>query len=46
MEKTDPLYIPDEPPNPYSDSSGEKAYNEHREKTSDALEELDKMSKK
>lgn len=45
MKKNDSLYIPDEPPNPYSDS-GEKAYNEHREKTSDALEELDKMSKK
>ena len=45
MEKTEPLYIPDEPPNPYSDS-GEKAYNEHQEKTADALEKLDKMSKK
>ena len=45
MKKNDSLYIPDEPPKPYSDS-GEKAYNEYREKTSDALEELDKMSKK
>ena len=45
MKKNDSLYIPDEPPNPYSDS-GEKVYNEDQKKTADALEKLDKMSKK
>ena len=41
MKKNDPIYLPDEPPAPYGD--GQEAYENHQQKTMDAIERLDRM---